>query len=300
MNNLKQRAAAVCLAIGLIPLLLTVFLSGKGAVKLKKQEDMEAYIPILMCRETPWDYEKEMLKAQAVLIRSSLYLYLGNGQAAETGIQEAVNLHRQQWSSEAYQQAYSRMKQAAASTQGQIIFYKGQTCQGVFHRVSAGTTRSGEEVLPGMSAEFLQSVESSQDMGAEEYLHGHYFTEEELRERLKKYYPSSGLSEESLEFQLEPEQRDTQGYILTVRVGNQEVSGEEFRVNLGLSSSNFVIQHMDGEIRFLCKGLGHGLGLSQYGANEMAKKGKNYQQILLTYFPDVTLRSIDFSNLAIL
>ena len=58
MNNLKQRAAAVCLAIGLIPLLLTIFLSGKDAVKLKKQEDMEAYIPILMCRETPWDYEK--------------------------------------------------------------------------------------------------------------------------------------------------------------------------------------------------------------------------------------------------
>lgn len=300
MKNLKQRAAEVCLAIGLIPLLLTVFLSGKDAVKLEKQVDIEAFIPILMCRETPWDYEKEMLKAQAVLIRSSLYLYLGKGQAAATGIQEAVKLHRQQWSSEDYQKAYVRMKQAAETTQGQIISYRGQICPGIFHRVSAGTTRSGKEVLPDGSVEFLESVESSQDTGAEEYLNGYYFTEEILRERLKNDYPSSELSEESLESRLEPKQRDTQGYVLTIRIGNQEVSGEEFRVNLGLSSSNFVIQYMDGEIRFLCKGMGHGLGLSQYGANQLAKKGKNYQQILLTYFPDVTLRSIDFSNLAIL
>lgn len=92
--------------------------------------------------------------------------------------------------------------------------------------------------------------------------------------------------------QILPQKRDSQDYILELQVAGLTVSGEEFRKTLELSSSNFTVQSQDGKIRFLCKGLGHGLGLSQYGGNELAKEGKTYQQILFTYFPDVTLKRV--------
>ena len=74
---------------------------------------------------------------------------------------------------------------------------------------------------------------------------------------------------DSLEEQLEILKRDSSDYVLEIRVGDQTVQGEEFREKLELSSSNFTIQELDGKLRFLCKGAGHGLGMSQYGANVM-------------------------------
>lgn len=142
---------------------------------------------------------------------------------------------------------------------------------------------------------FLKSVDSSQDIQSEDYLHGHYFTEEALKDRLLEIYPDIELSDQPLTEQIVVEKRDSQEYVLEIRVGNLTVPGEEFRNNLELSSSNFTVQNLDGKIRFLCKGLGHGLGLSQYGGNELAKEGKTYEQILFTYFPDVILKKIPLS-----
>ena len=142
---------------------------------------------------------------------------------------------------------------------------------------------------------FLMSVDSSQDIQSEDYLHGHYFTEEALKDRLLEIYPDIELSDQPLTEQIVVEKRDSQEYVLEIRVGSLTVPGEEFRNNLELSSSNFTVQNLDGKIRFLCKGLGHGLGMSQYGGNELAKEGKTYEQIIFTYFPDVILKKIPLS-----
>ena len=139
------------------------------------------------------------------------------------------------------------------------------------------------------------SVDSSQDIQSEDYLHGHYFTEEALKDRLLEIYPNIELSDQPLTEQIVVEKRDSQEYVLEIRVGSLTVPGEEFRNNLELSSSNFTVQNLDGKIRFLCKGLGHGLGMSQYGGNELAKEGKTYEQIIFTYFPDVILKKIPLS-----
>lgn len=182
------------------------------------------------------------------------------------------------------------MERAVKLTRGQVMVYQGTVCRGVFHRVSSGSTRDGMEVLQKTEMTFLKSVDSSQDIRSQDYLHGHYFTEESLRQRLVEVFPTIQLTEEPLMEQIMAEKRDSQEYVLEIRVGDQTVTGEEFRQRLELSSSNFIIQNLEGKIRFLCKGLGHGLGLSQFGANELAKQGKTYQQILFTYFPDIALK----------
>lgn len=295
---MKHQTGNIMLAILgmlLLPLGFTALISGKDAIEINKQKDMEVYLPMMLCREIPWDYEEEMLKAQAVLIRSSLYLRLENKELDQTELKENLENYKNNSQKEQYQMAYKRMEKAVNATKGQVISYQGEICSGVFHRVSAGQTREGSEVLQDTKMSFLKSVDSSQDIQSEDYLHGHYFTEEALKDRLLEIYPDIELSDQPLTEQIVVEKRDSQEYVLEIRVGSLIVPGEEFRNNLELSSSNFTVQNLDGKIRFLCKGLGHGLGMSQYGGNELAKEGKTYEQIIFTYFPDVILKKIPLS-----
>ena len=295
---MKHQTGNIMLAILgmlLLPLGFTALISGKDAIEINKQMDMEVYLPMMLCREIPWGYEEEMLKAQAVLIRSSLYLRLENKELDQTELKENLENYKNNSQKEQYQMAYKRMEKAVNVTKGQVISYQGEICSGVFHRVSAGQTREGSEVLQDTKMSFLKSVDSSQDIQSEDYLHGHYFTEEALKDRLLEIYPDIELSDQPLTEQIVVEKRDSQEYVLEIRVGSLTVPGEEFRNNLELSSSNFTVQNLDGKIRFLCKGLGHGLGMSQYGGNELAKEGKTYEQIIFTYFPDVILKKIPLS-----
>ena len=275
----------------LLPLLLTVFLSGREALRIKKQWNMESVLPMLMCREIPWEYEEEMKKVQAVLTRSSLYLRIEeegmDGEAWEKLWKEAKAAQRQK----GYQQAYRSMEAAVKETEGEMLFYQSKVCEGVFHRISGGATRDGLEVFGKMEKGYLLSVDSNWDMYGDGYLSGHYFSEEALREQLEKAYPGLVFTQEPLEKQINMHKRDKAGHILSLTVGNKTISGEEFRQLLELPSSNFTMQAADRKIRFLCKGQGLGLGLSQYGGNVLAREGKSYQEILRYYFPECEVKT---------
>ena len=263
-----------------LPLGVTVLLSGTDAVSIQKQMDMETYLPAILCEQVPWDYEEEMLKVQAVLARSSLYYYMEKEKPEEIQWEEKLEQFQRDRKNARYREAW-----------------QGEVCPGIFHRISSGKTRDGMEVLQDVTFSFLRSVDSGQDREAEEFLKGHYFTPEALEQRLQEEYPGIIFTEEPLTDQIRIEKRDSQDYILEMKVGDQTVTGEEFRRKLELSSCNFTIQELDGKIRFLCKGLGHGLGLSQYGGNELAKKGKTYQEILFFYFPDLCIECIILETL---
>ena len=85
--------------------------------------------------------------------------------------------------------------------------------------------------------------------------------------------------------ELNIEQRDASGHVVSLLADEDILEGEAFAQGMGLSSSDFSIQKVGGEFRFLCKGGGHGLGFSQYGGNQLAREGKNWKEILETYFP---------------
>ena len=277
----------------LLPLLLTVFLSGREVLRIKKQWNMESLLPMMMCREIPWEYEEEMKKVQAVLTRSSLYLRIEEtGMDGEDGekLWREVKVAQHQRGD---QQAYRSREAATKDTEGEMLFYRSKVCEGVFHRISSGATRDGLEVFGKMEKGYLLSVDSNWDMYGEGYLSGHYFSEEALRKQLEKAYPGLVFTEESPEKQINMYKRDKVGHILSLTVGNKTISGEEFRKLLELPSSNFTMQAADGKIRFLCKGQGHGLGLSQYGGNVLAKEGKSYREILRYYFPECEVKKED-------
>ena len=92
---------------------------------------------------------------------------------------------------------------------------------------------------------------------------------------------------------MEIKSSDSVGYVMEIQIGNQEFQGEEVRELLDLPSSCFTVQRLDGEIRFLCRGEGHGLGLSQYTAQQMSLEGKKYEEILSYFFPKLTIETLN-------
>ena len=86
--------------------------------------------------------------------------------------------------------------------------------------------------------------------------------------------------------------RDSSGYVMEILADGKILEGESFRKGMGLTSANFTIQNKGNKVRFLCRGRGHGMGFSQYGGNEMAKKSKTAEEILDYYFPGSEIEKI--------
>ena len=123
-----------------------------------------------------------------------------------------------------------------------------------------------------------QSVHSLVDKNAKDYLNSVYINKNVLPERI------------------EIKSRDSAGYVTEILADGKVLEGEAFRKGMGLTSSNFTIQKSGKEIRFLCRGKGHGLGFSQYGGNEMAKESANAKEILQYYFPEMDVLNIKSVN----
>lgn len=134
------------------------------------------------------------------------------------------------------------------------------------------------EVFHNEDDSYLRSVHSLVDKNAKDYLNSVYINKNVLPERI------------------EIKSRDSAGYVTEILADGKVLEGEAFRKGMGLTSSNFTIQKSGKEIRFLCRGKGHGLGFSQYGGNEMAKESVNAKEILQYYFPEMDVLNIKSVN----
>ncbi len=255
----------------LAPILLTLAVNGYGALSMQKDLSREEYLPQLLYRDIPVTYEAEALKAQAVLERSSLFFYSG-AQWREV-LADCVKISR----TKEFQEVKNTLARAAAETEGVLLVKNGQTVRGISHRISAGKTRNGAEVteLPGY--EELVSVESGKDTVADGFWQTFVFNEKKLMET----WQTGGDS-----LVLEVVAQDSVGYVTEVCIGDTVMGGEAFREALGLSSACFTVEKKDGQVVFTCRGWGHGLGMSQYGASQMALGGADYIEILQYYFPN--------------
>lgn len=266
----------------LLPPFLTRVISGKNSIEVEKNMGYEKVLPLILCETIPWEYEEEVLKAQAVLERSNLYYWEEKNEKLWNQKMDDYYKLSQKIN---FDKAYERMEEAVYKTQGEILRFDGKVCRGVYHKASAGKTRSEGDLFVSMDLKYLQSVESTADLEYEEEVQGFYFTIEAWKQRMKENYEDILFEKEAIEDEICVTDRDTSGYVISLKVGNKIISGEEFRKIMGLTSSNFEIQCLDKSIRFLCNGVGHGFGLSQYGGNELAKKGSTYKEILKFYFP---------------
>lgn len=282
----KEKDISILLAVLflMLPYLLTVVISGRKACPLSRQPDLEEYIPILTAAHIDWGYEKEAIKAQTIIERTNLSLKCKSEEAMKD-IQEAADyLKKKNMNGEELKQ-FQMFQEEAANTRGKILVYQNEKKEIPYHPLSQGKTRSGEEIL-GEKFVYIPSVETPKDMDSPLYVEGCYFSLKELEEKIKKSYPAFSITAEA---EIEITKTDSAGYVMEIQIGNQAFQGERIKEVLDLPSSCFSVQSSQGEVRFLCKGIGHGMGMSQYTAHNLALEGKNYEQILGYFFPDMEI-----------
>lgn len=270
----------------LLPYIVTVFLNGPaketgGQIKqtyvhvTKNDKDVEVplddYCIGRMAREIPADYQEEALKVQAVLVRTSVLKSMKEGGTAapledDFWTEEEM---KEQWGNR-YSSYYRKMKNAWDDTEGQVVMYGDNLANTPFTRLTNGNTRDGKEVLGSEEYPYLKIKDCPFDIEAKEQIQ----------------------TVTLADMDAEVTATDTAGYVTSVRVGQETVNGEEFRQTYDLASSCFILQKYEGKLRVTTRGVGHGLGLSQYTANEMAKEGKNWEEILQYFFEGTEIKEV--------
>lgn len=305
MKEKIKNLFCIVIVIFLMPYVVTVLCSGdmpsnqrradsekiKAVVEEVELElDLEEYVIGVLAAQMPVDYEPETLKAQAVISRTNiLKQWKEKGEALTFDCFSSVKM-AEIWGYDKAVVYYKKMEDAVLKTKGEVLCQNGTYIEASYHAVSSGKTRNGNQVLNSEEYPYLVSADSSFDVTAKNYMKITVFEKKELAEKLNQWFEVS-LQEKKLMEELKILERDETDYVSKVKLGEKTVSGEEFRKCLALNSSCFQIEEFMGKIRMVTKGLGHGLGLSQYGANCLALKGNTYREILNYYYKDIEIRS---------
>lgn len=287
MKRFMKQAVCVFLIIMILPYIVTLFINGNGVLKVTKADSpyvtverdgaekelsLDEYGISVLAKEIDGDVSLETLKAQAILIRTSIYKKIQ--EEGSTAVLTKGYWTRQQmesnWGSDNYSEYYEKVKTAWEETEGSVLMYEGSLALTPYHKVSNGKTRSGKEVLDSDAYPYLQVKECAADIEA----------------------PDAMTTSIIQETGLQVLEQDSAGYVTKVLCGTEEVKGEEFRDTYHLPSSSFVLQDFDGKTRVLTQGIGHGLGMSQYTAEKMAEDGKNYEEILSYFFEGTTIEEV--------
>ncbi|MCD8148967.1 MAG: SpoIID/LytB domain-containing protein [Clostridiales bacterium] len=279
--KLYVRAAILIL---FIPWLLTVYLWG-GDSRFSGGSGEDEQVVSVLAAEIPADYDLECLKAQAVIARTNL----SREEEDEEGWDEAAM--REAWG-EAYEKNLDKIQTAVSETEGLVLTYEGELIPAAYHRASNEKTRNAAEV-PGQEAyTWLQSVPSEEDILAEGFLYVGYMEKEEFAAVLAELFPDEEIAADALPGTLIIAERDSADYVTQVQYGETIVNGEAVRSALGLQSSCFYFSELEGKIRIVTKGIGHGLGFSQYGAERMAEQGAVYTELLSYYYQGVKIEKL--------
>lgn len=270
--------------------------SGKYVIVGSKKLDVEDFVACALMKQLDIDEEEEALKAQAVIVRTYIYEKMQEKNVKEINaedldleyilFEELENI----WGDK-FADNYNRLMKIVENTSMVVLTYEDELIKPYFHGVSCGNTRNGQEVL-GEGYDYLMSVQSSKDVESDDYLVGITVSMEEFVRKLREYNTELSIADDKPIETLQIISRDTAGYINLLQIGNVEMTGDEFAYIFNLNSPNFEVDEYEGQIRIVTKGLGHGLGLSLYGAKELAKSGKSYTEILQHYYTGVYLASL--------
>lgn len=255
-----------------------------------EQENIEECLVGILANQITVDAPVEAIKAQAVIARTE-YLYAKQQEQPYPQGKTREEL-QSVWSKRLYTHNYELLAGALADTKGEVLTVDQEVINAAYHAVSNGRTRTMAESSDQAGFAYLSSVSCQNDSESSDFLHVTYYSAQEIVDKLLEKRPDCGLQTEQVFDQLQVTERDSADYVTKVQVGNETVSGDTFREWLSLDSDCFYFSQKEKKLRIITKGLGHGFGLSQYTAAQMASDGKTYQSILQYFFRDVTITKV--------
>ncbi len=287
---------SILILIIFVPYLITVYLHGGNfgfSLGNSQDKQIEEQLVGILAQEIPATYETECLKAQAVIARTNLYRNLESGEAdsvsaKEDAVQEGWTESEMSavWGDK-YEEYLERIENAVAQTEGEVLTCDGELILAAYHAASNKQTRNASEV-PGQEAySYLVSAESKEDILADGFLYIGYMEKQQFADAIRDVFQDETIEADQLPGALEITERDSADYVTKVTYGSTVVNGEAIRDALGLNSACFYFSELEGQIRIVTKGIGHGLGFSQYGADQLAKKGYKYRELLEYYYEGV-------------
>ena len=245
--------------------------------------ELEDYVTGVVGAEMPALFSSEALKAQAVIART--YALKANSMGQVLSDNESTQSYKDNgelaslWGG-SYSSYYSKIKDAVNSTKGVYLTYNGNYIEAVYHSTSNGRTEDSSNVW-GNYYPYLVSVDSVYDNTNPSFSISKSFSYSDLSSKL-----GIGVNSSS-EFNILG--YTSGGRVSSISIDGNQFSGVSFRSMLGLRSADFDIVKNDDGVVITTRGYGHGVGMSQYGANGMGKAGYSYQDILLHYYPGVSL-----------
>ncbi|MCA0151527.1 stage II sporulation protein D [Rossellomorea vietnamensis] len=252
---------------------------------------LEQYVVGVVAGEMPADFEKEALKAQALAARTYMVNQLMSDdpsvpKGADVTDTVAHQVYKNQkelatlWGSD-YDWKIKKISEAVLETKGKVLTYDDKPITAAFFSTSNGYTENSEAYWTD-DIPYLRSVESPWDKASPKFEDQKIIPINEFKQKLGVTLPKDG-SVGTITSRTEGKR------VAKVEINGREFTGREIRDKLGLRSSDFTWYLKDDHIVIATKGFGHGVGMSQYGANGMAKEGKNYKDIVTHYYKDVKI-----------
>jgi len=266
--------------------------------------DLEQYIMGVVVAEMPLKFNIEALKSQALAARTYTLVrikkYGGKGCVDHPEADICTN--------SAHCQAYKdpngagkdidKLKQAVEETRGQVITYENKLIDAVFHSTSGGKTENSEEIWTNR-VPYLRSVISEHEEGSPKLITQKEISADNFIESIKTLDKSVKINKKNLLKEIKILDRSDGGRITKIQIGDKIFKGENVKGALGLNSSNFSIRMSKNSVLFTVIGYGHGIGMSQYGADGMAANGAKYEEIIKHYYQGVEIARIgDLASLS--
>ena len=275
-----------------------VFFQDEGEVR-----DMllEEYILGVVSGEMPASYSLEAVKAQAVAARTYTLYSIQHGGCktnpnadicTSSSCCQTYNSEKRmhdKWGDQ-YPYYHSVIAKAVMDTAGEVMLYKGKVIDAMYHGASGGWTENSENVYSN-AIPYLRSVESPHEIGSRQT--GEVaFGREEFANKVNGARPNANMDPDKLEEQLKILSLYPSGRVEQLQLHEDVITGKTARKIFGLDSAMFTVEVTDRQVIFRTKGFGHGVGMSQAGANGMAADGADYRTILTHYYTGVSLAVI--------
>lgn len=266
--------------------------------------DFEEYLKGVVASEMPAEFNIEALKAQAVTARTYLLYKIKKfpeGQPEHKDAPICTGIHCQVWNSKNdlialheegwYDKYWSKIEEAVNSTKSQILTYEGKIIEPLFHSTSGGRTENSEDVF-STSVPYLRSVESPYEGQAPKLHSSAKVPVNEFIGKIKSVYGSLNITPDNLKDKIKLGDISEGGKIKTLIIDDTEITGREIRSLFNLNSTNFSFIQSGNNLEIVTTGYGHGVGMSQWGANGMGEEGFSYKEILKHYYTNVEIVSM--------
>ena len=294
IRNKIKSFFAFLIILFLLPYIISVFINGKNAVQGADSDNASVYLAEMLAGETDGGCEIEALKAQAVVLRTELYRTEKEKQTLLDKCLTQTQM-KKKWGTK-YEENLEKCQQAAQETKGIVLWYHETFAWAPFHQSSNGKTRDVQEVLGNADYPYITAKECPLDKAAEDEIQVHLIEYKEIQKRCREFLVAeeqkkaeNGYGYEDFEIQ----EWDSSGYVRKMRIGETICTGDQFRDALKLPSSSFSFYVSPHGLKIATVGKGHGFGMSQWTAQEMAKDGKNYEEILQYFYEGTELHHID-------